>query len=111
MLTILASILVFGVLITVHELGHFLVAKLTGMKVDECAVGFGPLIYQNKTPETIYSLRLVPLGGYNKIAGMEADDGGDEAGKQHFTLNTPDFCAPAGFHFLFTGFMVYYSVF
>jgi len=74
LLTILASILVFGVLITVHELGHFLVAKLTGMKVDEFAVGFGPLIYQNKTPETIYSLRLVPLGGYNKIAGMEADD-------------------------------------
>ena len=38
----------------------------------------------------------------------QTDEG---AGKQHFTLNTPDFCAPAGFHFLFTGFMVYYGVF
>lgn len=74
MITVLASILVFGVLITVHELGHFLVAKATGMKVDEFAIGFGPLIYQNKTPETIYSLRLIPLGGYNKIAGMDSSD-------------------------------------
>lgn len=76
-ITVLASILVFGVLITVHELGHFLVAKATGMKVDEFAIGFGPLIYQNKTPETIYSLRLIPLGGYNKIAGMDPEDDKD----------------------------------
>lgn len=78
MLTLLASILVFGVLITVHELGHFLVAKATGMRVDEFAIGFGPLLYQNKTKDTLYSLRLVPLGGYNKIAGMEADGEGEE---------------------------------
>jgi regulator of sigma E protease len=74
LITLLASVLVFGVLITVHELGHFIVAKLTGMRVDEFAIGFGPLIYQTKSEETLYSLRLVPLGGYNKIAGMEADD-------------------------------------
>ena len=71
MLTILASILVFGVLVTVHELGHFLTAKLTGMRVDEFAIGFGPLIYQTKHGDTTYSLRCIPLGGYNKIAGME----------------------------------------
>ncbi len=76
LITVLASILVFGVLITVHELGHFIVAKLTGMRVDEFAIGFGPLIYQNKTAKTLYSLRMVPLGGYNKIAGMEPGDQG-----------------------------------
>ena len=71
MITILAAILVFGVLITVHELGHFITAKATGMRVDEFAIGFGPLLYQTKSAETTYSLRLIPLGGYNKIAGME----------------------------------------
>ena len=71
MLTLLSAILVFGVLITVHELGHFFTAKLTGMQVDEFAIGFGPTLYKNKSKGTLYSLRLVPLGGYNKIAGMD----------------------------------------
>ncbi|MDO4178330.1 MAG: RIP metalloprotease RseP [Phascolarctobacterium sp.] len=74
MLTILAAIFVFGVLITVHEFGHFIVAKMTGMKVEEFAIGFGPCIYQTKEGDTEYSLRLIPLGGYNKIAGMDPDD-------------------------------------
>ena len=43
MLTILAAILVFGILVTVHEFGHFITAKLTGMRVDEFAIGFGPV--------------------------------------------------------------------
>ena len=74
MLTILAAIFVFGVLVTVHEFGHFITAKMTGMRVDEVAIGFGPKIYQQKDGETLYSLRAIPLGGYNKIAGMDPDD-------------------------------------
>ena len=74
MLTILAAIFVFGVLVTVHEFGHFITAKLTGMSVDEFAIGFGPKIYQQKDGDTLYSLRAIPLGGYNKIAGMDPDD-------------------------------------
>lgn len=74
MLTVLAAIFVFGILITVHEFGHFIVAKLTGMKVEEFAIGFGPCIYQTKDGDTEYSLRLIPLGGYNKIAGMDPED-------------------------------------
>ena len=74
MLTILAAIFVFGVLVTVHEFGHFITAKMTGMRVDEFALGFGPKIYQQKDGETLYSLRAIPLGGYNKIAGMDPDD-------------------------------------
>lgn len=74
MLTILAAIFVFGVLVTVHEFGHFITAKMTGMRVDEFAIGFGPKIYQQKDGETLYSLRAIPLGGYNKIAGMNPDD-------------------------------------
>ncbi len=74
MLTILAAIFVFGVLVTVHELGHFMTAKMTGMKVEEFAIGFGPNIYQQKDGDTLYSLRAIPLGGYNKIAGMDPED-------------------------------------
>jgi regulator of sigma E protease len=69
--TILAAIVLFGVLITVHELGHFLAAKGTGMLVTEFSIGFGPKLFQKKVGETLYSLRLCPLGGYNRIAGME----------------------------------------
>lgn len=74
MITILACIFVFGVLVTAHEFGHFITAKLTGMKVEEFAIGFGPQVYQRQQGETLYSLRLLPLGGYNKIAGMDPDD-------------------------------------
>ena len=74
MLTILAAVFVFGVLVTVHEFGHFITAKLTGMRVDEFAIGFGPKIYQHQEGETLYSLRAIPLGGYNKIAGMDPED-------------------------------------
>lgn len=74
MLTILACIFVFGVLVTVHEFGHFITAKLTGMKVEEFSIGFGPKIYQQQDGETLYSLRMLPLGGYNKIAGMDPED-------------------------------------
>lgn len=74
MLTILAAIFVFGVLVTVHELGHFITAKMMKMRVDEFAIGFGPNIYQQKDGDTLYSLRAIPLGGYNKIAGMDPED-------------------------------------
>ena len=77
MLTILACIFVFGILVTVHEFGHFITAKLTGMKVEEFSIGFGPKIYQRREGETLYSLRMLPLGGYNKIAGMDPEDPDD----------------------------------
>lgn len=78
MTTVLAALFVFGVLVTVHEFGHFITAKMTGMRVDEFAIGFGPNIFQKKYGETLYSLRIIPLGGYNKIAGMEPDEPADE---------------------------------
>lgn len=70
-MSILIAILVFGVLIMVHELGHFLVAKGVGIQVDEFAIGMGPLIFGKTVGETKYSLRLLPIGGFNKMAGME----------------------------------------
>ena len=73
-LTILAAVFVFGLLVLVHEFGHFITAKLTGMRVDEFAIGFGPQIFKTRRGETVYSLRAIPLGGFNDIAGMDSSD-------------------------------------
>jgi regulator of sigma E protease len=70
-LTLLAFIFVVGVLVVVHELGHFTVAKLSGIRVLEFAVGMGPRLVGLKQGETDYSLRLFPIGGYVRMAGME----------------------------------------
>lgn len=71
--TLLAAIFVFGLLVLVHEFGHFITAKMTGMRVDEFAIGFGPKLWSKKYGETLYAIRMVPLGGFNRIAGMDYD--------------------------------------
>ncbi len=76
--TALATIFVFGLLVLVHELGHFFTAKMVGMRVDEFAIGFGPKVISYKHGETLYSWRSIPLGGFNKIAGMDPDEEQDE---------------------------------
>lgn len=76
--TIVATIFVFGMLVFVHELGHFITAKMTGMRVSEFAIGFGPKLLWKRWGETEYSLRAVPLGGYNKIDGMDPEEDLDE---------------------------------
>ncbi len=74
LLTVAAAVFVFGLLVLFHELGHFITAKLTGMRVDEFAIGFGPKIFRIRHGETVYSLRAIPLGGFNDIAGMDPSD-------------------------------------
>ncbi|MBR1760315.1 MAG: RIP metalloprotease RseP [Schwartzia sp.] len=73
-ITILASVFVFGLLVLFHEFGHFIMAKATGMRVDEFAIGFGPKLLSKTIGETEYSIRCVPLGGFNDIAGMDPSD-------------------------------------
>ena len=86
MMTLLASVFVFGLVVLVHELGHFVTAKSVGMRVDEFAIGFGPKIVQFRKGETLYSWRAVPLGGFNKIAGMDPDEPQDERSFQQKSL-------------------------
>lgn len=75
-LYVILAILIFGVLIIVHEAGHFAAAKLCGVKVNEFAVGMGPAIFKKVKGETQYSLRVIPLGGYCAMMGEdeESDD-------------------------------------
>lgn len=80
--TILAALFVFGMLVLVHELGHFVTAKLTGMRVDEFAIGFGPKLVSRQKGETVYSIRAIPLGGFNDIAGMNPEE--NEAGDRGY---------------------------
>ena len=70
-MTIIVAILVFAVIVVVHEFGHFAIAKLSGIKVDEFAVGMGPKILGVEKGETLYSLRALPIGGYCKMTGED----------------------------------------
>jgi regulator of sigma E protease len=74
MITALATIIVLGVLIFVHELGHFLVAKLFGVRVDAFSLGFPPKLLHKKIGDTDYRLSVVPLGGYVKLFGENPKD-------------------------------------
>ena len=76
MLYIIVAILIFGVLVATHELGHFATAKLLGVKVNEFAVGMGPALFKREKGETLYSLRLLPIGGFCAMEG-EDDDSAD----------------------------------
>lgn len=71
--TVIAFIVVFGTLVFFHELGHFLFAKKAGIMVREFAIGFGPKILGIQKGETIYTIRLLPLGGYVRMAGEDFD--------------------------------------
>lgn len=70
-LYIIAALIAFGFLVFFHELGHFTLAKLNGVKIDEFAIGMGPKLFGIKGKETLYSIRILPIGGYVKMLGEE----------------------------------------
>ena len=72
-LTILGAILIFSVIIFVHELGHFLTARIFGVTVHEFAIGMGPAIWKKQGRNTLYSVRAIPMGGYCKLEGEDED--------------------------------------
>ncbi len=74
MLELLAGILLIGVLVTVHEFGHFIVAKLAGVKVEVFSIGFGAPIVKTTWGETEYRIAWLPIGGYVRLLGMDPAD-------------------------------------
>jgi regulator of sigma E protease len=76
-LTIVSTVVVLGLLVFIHELGHFAVAKAVGVKVYEFSIGFGPKVFGFSIGDTTYNIRIVPLGGFVRMAGMDQKD--DEA--------------------------------
>ncbi len=81
MTTFWASVFVFAILIFFHELGHFAVAKAVGIKVHEFSLGFGPKLFCQNHKGTDYNVRLLPLGGYVRMAGMDPEEENVEEGK------------------------------
>lgn len=86
-LYILVAVLIFGGLIAVHELGHFLAAKACGVRVNEFSIGMGPALFKKQKGETIYSLRCLPIGGYCAMEGEE------ESSEDPAALNNKGFWA------------------
>lgn len=72
-MTIVFAILLFSFLIFIHELGHFIAAKASGVKVNEFAMFMGPAIWKKQIGDTLYSLRCIPIGGYCAMEGEDAD--------------------------------------
>lgn len=73
-LNILLFILILGVIVFIHEFGHFIFAKITGVYVYEFAIGMGPKLWGKKGKETEYTLRAIPIGGFCQLAGEDLDD-------------------------------------
>ncbi len=73
------AVLLFLVLIVIHEFGHFISAKLLGVRVNEFAVGFGPKLFSVQGKETKYSFNLIPLGGYCAMEGEDEESTDDKA--------------------------------
>ena len=70
-IALIKIVFILGFLVFIHEGGHFLVAKLCKIKVNEFAIGFGPTIWKKQGKETKYALRLIPLGGFVDMLGEE----------------------------------------
>ncbi len=77
----LITVIVFGVLIFVHELGHFLAARIFGVRVNEFAIGMGPKLFSHrgKKSGTLYTLRLLPIGGYNSMEGEDEESSSEDS--------------------------------
>lgn len=84
MLTVIAILLGFGLLIGFHELAHMLVSKFLGVKVNKFAIGFGPILFSKAIGETSYELRLLPLGGF---VACDGEDPMSKAPRGFFSLS------------------------
>ena len=84
-MTIIYAVLMFCILIFIHELGHFIAAKKCGVKVNQFALGMGPAIWKKQRGETEYSLRAFPIGGFCAMEGE--DEESDSKPKANFCPN------------------------
>lgn len=78
-LLVIIAVLLFGFIIFIHEFGHFMTAKLSGIRVNEFAIGMGPTLFRFQKGETTYALRLLPIGGFCAMEGEDEDSGDPRA--------------------------------
>ena len=100
-ITIIASIFVFGLVIFIHEFGHFATAKKCGVKVNEFSIGMGPLLFSWEKGETQYSIRLLPIGGYCAMEGEDESSENPRAfGNRNFFQKLLILCAGSAMNYL-----------
>ncbi|MBO4456113.1 MAG: site-2 protease family protein [Butyrivibrio sp.] len=87
--SILIFFIIFGILVTSHELGHFMIAKSGGIRVNEFFVGMGPTIWKKQKGETLYSIKLLPIGGACVFDGMDPVEDEQVGYDEHSFLNAP----------------------
>lgn len=85
-ITLLAAVFVFGAVIAIHEFGHFAVAKLCGVQVNEFSIGMGPVLLKKMHHGTQYSLRALPVGGFVALEGEESPESQQAEGEEHSDL-------------------------
>ena len=108
---ILAAILIFGILVAVHEFGHFAAAKLCGVRVNEFAIGMGPVIWRKQKGETQYSFRALPVGGFCAMEGEDEDTGEARSFvRQGFWKKLLILVAGSGMNFL-TGLVIIFCIY
>ena len=78
-LSIICAVIIFGAIVTIHEGGHFLVARLCGIKVSEFAIGMGPAIFKKQGKKTLFSIRALPIGGYCAMGEDDEEQSDDPA--------------------------------
>lgn len=103
-LTIIVFVLVIGVLVFVHELGHFTIAKLSGVKVEEFGMGFPPRLFKIKKGGTVYSINAIPFGGFVKLLGEDGEsDAKNSFASKRSLVKLPIIAAGVIMNFLLAG--------
>ena len=92
-MSVMLFIIILAVLVFVHELGHFIAAKRSGIRVDEFGIGFPPRLFSWRRGETLYSFNLIPLGGFVKIKGESGEHKDDSDSFASKRLRTRGMCS------------------
>lgn len=111
MLNILIALLMFAILIAIHEFGHYAAAKLSGVQVNEFSIGMGPAVFKKQIGETLYSLRWIPAGGYCAMEGEDADSDNPRAFGRAKTWKKIVILAAGAFMNFILGFLIIFVLF
>lgn len=96
MITLFVFIIILGILVLVHEFGHFIIAKKSGLTVEEFGFGFPPRIFSRKIKGTLYSINLLPLGGFVKILGEDGSESDNSNSFASKSIRVKSFITVAG---------------
>ena len=105
-LNILLTLIIFLVIIIIHEFGHFIAAKLCNVKVNEFSIGMGPTIFKKQKGETLYSLRCLPIGGFCAMEGEDGDSDEPRALSRQAPWKRAVIFVAGSFMNLLTGFII-----